>query len=192
MERTKLETAGRDYWNLRGLYSVPAGLLFVAAGLANLGLGPIAQTSVFAAAVVAAVAAAFAISRYYGRTYGRVEPAGRDKLRASLATVAGALVIAAGVQGDWSLDLPLDLTAASFAVVMLGYYAVTIGLRPHHLAIWGALLVAGLVPAWGSVGSDSKINVGLMLMGIASIAAGLLDHVALRRSLGPAVESGHA
>ncbi len=55
---------------------------------------------------------------------------------------------------------------------MLGYYAVTIGLRPHHVVIWGALLVAGLVPAWGSVGSDAKINVGLMLMGAASIVAG--------------------
>ncbi len=73
MERKQLESAGRVYWNLQGLYSIPVGLLFVAAGLANLGFEPIAQTGVFAAAVVLAAVAAVAISRHYGRTYGRVD-----------------------------------------------------------------------------------------------------------------------
>jgi len=36
----------------------------------------------------------------------------------------------------------------------LAYYAILVGLRPHHLVIWGAVFVAGLVPIWGGLGVD--------------------------------------
>ena len=194
VERTKLETAGRNYLNLRGLYAIPAGVLCGSFGLANLGFGSMVGTAVFVVAFFVAAAAAVRISRYYGRTYGRVAPGGRAKARALLGAIVGAAVIIGGVESDRSFDLPLDLTAASFAAVMLGYYRVTVGLRAHHVGIWGALLVIGLVPAWGDVGADAKVDVGFLLMGVSSIVAGLLDHAVLRRSFGhpAAAEDGLA
>ena len=93
-----------------------------------------------------------------------------------------AVVVGAGVQIDWSLDLPTNSTAAGFALIMLLYYAVTVGARAHHVVIWGAVLVAGLLPVWGDVSQDTKSNIGLLVVGVAMIATGLLDHGSLKRS----------
>jgi hypothetical protein len=186
MERKNLESAAANYWYLRGLLSIPVGILFIFAGLTNLGWGPRSPVWVFGAAVLVAGLTYLGISRHYNDTYGRVTPARRDQARATVATVIGAVVIVGGVEMDWLLDLPVSATAAAFALIMLAYYGLIVGLRPHHTIIWGALLVAGLLPVWGGVGRDSKINVGLLLMGVATIAAGIFDHGALKRSLRPA------
>lgn len=53
---------------------------------------------------------------------------------------------------------------------MLALYAVTVGLRAHHVIVLGSLLVAGLLPIWG--GADPS-NVGPVLAGASAMATGI-------------------
>jgi hypothetical protein len=66
---------------------------------------------------------------------------------------------------------------------MLAYYALVMRLRAHHVVIWGTLLVAALLPVWDG---DDPSNVGLVLCGLAVMVDGVLDHLVLVRTLGPA------
>ena len=83
---------------------------------------------------------------------------------------------------DWSLDLPVNPFAGTFALAMLAFYAATVGLRAHHAIIWGTLLVVGFLPVWE--GQDPT-NIGLVLAGVALLASGILDQRLLVRSFGP-------
>ncbi|MFC4610456.1 hypothetical protein ACFO9E_22010 [Streptomyces maoxianensis] len=188
MERRNLESAAAIYYYLRGLLSIPVGAVIIFAGLGNLEWGPLRHAWVFMGCLLAAAAAYLLITRYYNENYGRVTLSTRAQTKGAVATAVSAVVVAGGVQTDWSLDLPLSLTAASFALIMVVYYAVGVGLRAHNTIICGALLAAGLVPVWGGAGADSKINLGLILAGAATIATGIFDHRALNRAFGPSVE----
>ena len=185
MERKHLESAAANYSYLRGLLAIPVGFVLILAGLTNMEWGPLSDTWVFLAAMPVAGVAFLGITRYYNEHYGRVTPSRKQQVRAVVATVFSLVVVVAGIQSDWSLDLPVNGTAAAFALIMLAYYAVTTGVRAHHTIIWGSLLVTGLLPAWGNVSPDTKTNVGLLAMGAATIATGVFDHLALRRSFGP-------
>jgi hypothetical protein len=90
---------------------------------------------------------------------------------------------------DASVDLPVSAFAAAFALAMLAWFAICVGLRMRHLIIWGALLVAGLLPVWGALAD--KISVAWLPIGVATIAAGILDHRALVRAYGPAKDLNH-
>ena len=85
-----------------------------------------------------------------------------------------------------ALDLPINGFAASWAAVALGYYAVNVGLRAHHVVIWGSLLVASLVPVWGDPRTSDTPNFGLLMIGVAAILTGFFDHRLLVRTFGPA------
>jgi hypothetical protein len=186
MERKALESAGAHYLALRGLFGIPLGLIFVGAGLGNLAWGPFRHLWVFWAAVGLAGLSALAITRYYRGRYGRITQTGRDQAKAAVLTALGALLIVGGTTLDWRSGLPIDGTIATFGAIMLVYYAATVGPKLHHALIWGGLLVGGLVPVWGDVSRDSKINGGLVVMGIATLVAGLLDHLTLERAFAPA------
>ena len=58
------------------------------------------------------------------------------------------------------------------------------GLRVHHVAIAGALMIAGLLPIWGDADS-SRDSYALIAMGAASAAIGIADHRLLARMLRP-------
>jgi hypothetical protein len=60
-------------------------------------------------------------------------------------------------------------------------YSVTVGLKTHHVIIFGALLIAGILPVWD--GADPS-NVGFLMAGVAMIVAGILDHRLLVRTFG--------
>ena len=66
---------------------------------------------------------------------------------------------------------------------MLVYYAMVAGLKAHHVVIWGALIVIGLLPVWD--GAEPS-NVGLLITGAAVVVNGVLDHRLLVRTFGPA------
>jgi hypothetical protein len=85
-------------------------------------------------------------------------------------------------QADWSLDLPVNAIAVAFALIMLISYAIGIGLKRHHVIIWGALLVTGALPVW--TGADPS-NVGLLLAGVAVMVSGVFDHRLFVRTFGP-------
>jgi hypothetical protein len=188
MERKQLESAAIEYSQLRGLFVVPLGFVFFLAALGNWEWGPLRHDAVFVAGVLAIAATCLPISRFYHEHYGRVTLTMRQQVRAGIAAVLTA-PLAFGFslllrsRADWSLDLPVNTIAASFALVLLATYAATVGLRTHHVIIAGALLVAGLLPVW--TGPDPS-NVGLVLAGAATIAIGIFDHRLLVRTFGPA------
>jgi len=192
MERKKLESAAANYSYLRGLFSIPLGSLCIVAALGNWGLGPLRHAWIFIAAALVLGAACLPINRYYNEHYGRVTPSTRQQSRAFVATIIAVAVMVGGSfllrsRASWSLDLPVNPIAASFGLLMLAYYAIVVGLRTHHVVIWGGLLVAGLLPVWS--GADPS-NIGLVLAGVAAMTNGILDHRLLVRTFEPSKDLG--
>jgi hypothetical protein len=176
--------AGLSY--LRGLLMVPLGVVLVLSALANWNVGPLRQDWAIPLAVAIAGVAYLAIGRFYGEHYGRMRPSAGQHSRDMRAVAAAVAVVLGGAlllrsSADWSLDLPVNAIAVAFAAGMLISYAAGPGIRPHHLAIWGALLVAGAVPLWD--GSDPS-NIGLVMAGAAVTVSGALDHLLLVRTFG--------
>ena len=192
MDRDRLQSAAAAYPYLRGLSSIPLGLLFLVAALGNWEWGPLRHDWVFVVAVLALGAVWAAINRYYNEHYGRVTPSARQQYRAAAAGLLGvALMIGLTTllrsRASWSLDLPVNPIPAAFGLLMLVYYAAVSGLRTHHLVIWGSLIVVGLVPVWD--GADPS-NVGLVITGAAVVVNGVFDHLEIVRAFGsPATAS---
>jgi hypothetical protein len=178
MQRGNLETAAANYSYLRGLFGIPLGGLIILAALVNWRVCPLWA---FLVAVMAAGAACLPIARYYNENYGRLSPSTRQQARGAVAAVIGAAVVGGGSlllrgRADWSLDLPVNAIAVSFALFMLISYAIYVGLRAHHVIIWGALLVAGALPVWNGADPSNISNVGLVLAGVAVMVSGVFDH----------------
>src|SRR3954452_25124364 len=178
MERRTLETAAAHYSYLRGLLFIPLGGLLILSALANWQVGPLRETWVFPVAVVALAALCLPVNRYYPAHYGRLSPSTRQQVRGAVAVAVGVAVVIGGAlllrrRADWSLDLPVNATAVTFAAIMLISYAFGVGLKAHHVVIWGTLLVAGAVPVWD--GADPS-NIGLVLAGVAVMVSGAFDH----------------
>ena len=188
MSRKDLERAAESYSHLRGLLSVPLGALMIAAALGNWEWGPLRHAWVFLLCAAAAGAAAVALSRFYDARYGRVTSTTRNQVRVGLWTAAVAALVLGGSllarsEASWSLDLPVNGLAATLALGLLTYFALTVGPQRHHLVVWGALLVAGLLPVWGGLSVGDTANAGLALGGAAAIVSGVLDHRLLARRL---------
>ena len=64
---------------------------------------------------------------------------------------------------------------------MLLTYAIGVGLKAHHVVIWGALLLAGALPVW--TGADPS-NIGLVMAGVAVMLSGIFDHRLFVRTFG--------
>ena len=187
MQRENLESAAAKYTYLRGLLYLPLAVVFILSALANWEVGPLRHTWAFPVAALVVGATYLPISRYYNEHYGRLSPSTRQQVRAGLAAVAGVAVMLGGSSlqrshAPWSLDLPVNPIAVSFALVMLISYAVGVGIRAHHAIIWGALLVVGALPVWN--GADPS-NVGLVLAGVALIVDGVFDHRLFVQTFGP-------
>lgn len=136
--------------------------------------------------VAAAGASWVAAARYYNDHYGRVTPGDRPRLRARRMAATGIYGVAliGGPFLDAQVQPSVSLFAALFAVAMLSWYKLCVQLRAHHIMVWGALLVAALVPVWGSL--PDPISVAALPIGLAMIVTGVLDHRALVRGFGPA------
>ncbi|HWH93954.1 MAG TPA: hypothetical protein VNT03_08830 [Baekduia sp.] len=198
MNRRSLQSAASAYPYLRGLLAVPGGLLFVLAALGNWEWGPLRHAWAFLAMLAAIGLAVALVNNHYNEHYGRVTPSARQRARAAAATAVGAVVMFGGSlllrsRAGWSLDLPVNPIPATFGALMLVYYSAVVGLRAHHVVIWGALLVAGALPLWD--GADPS-NIGLVLCGAAAIVNGVFDHRllvrVLRASATPDLDGGHA
>ena len=194
MQRGNLEMAAANYSYLRGLLFIPVGALCILAALGNWEVGPLRHAWAFLATALVIGAAYLAISRYYNENYGRLSPSTRQQMRAGVAVVVGVAVMLGGSllmrsRADWSLDLPVNAIAVSFALVMVVSYAIGVGLKAHHVVIWGTLLVWGALPVWN--GTDPS-NIGLVLAGVALIASGVFDHRLFVHTFGPPKLLDHA
>lgn len=191
MQRDELERTAAIHTYLRGALAIPAGLLFLLAALGNWEVGPFRHHWVFIAGVLVIGGAYQLIALAYRRAYGRTTPSGEQQLRSAVAVVLAVVIVAGGSlllrsRAPWSLDLPVNAIAVTFAIVMLASYAIGRVLRPYHAAVYGTLLVAGALPVWQ--GADPS-NVGLVMCGAAVIAGGVLDHLAFTRVFGrPALD----
>jgi hypothetical protein len=186
MERTTLETAAAKYTYLRGLLYIPAGLLFILSALGNWQVGPLRHAWAFLVGLLAIGVACLPVARYYNEHYGRLSPSTKQEIRGAVAVAVGFAIVFGGSlllrsRADWSLDLPVNPIAVTFALIMLISYAVGVGLRAHHVIIWGALLVAGALPVW--TGADPS-NIGLVLAGVAVMVNGVFDHRLFVRTFG--------
>lgn len=74
--------------------------------------------------MAAAGAACLPVARYYKESYGHLSPSARQQVRDGAARVTGLAVMTGGAllmrsRADWSLDLPVNAIAVSFAQFML-------------------------------------------------------------------------
>jgi hypothetical protein len=187
MDPARLRSAPANYAYLRGLLLVPGGLLILLAALGNWEVAPFDRSPVFLAAVGVLAAVAVVIQNDYNRHYGRLRLSGEQQLRATGAVAAGIVLVTLGSlllrsRASWSLDLPVNPLAATLAAVMLITYAVGVGIKTHHLVIWGAVLLTGSLPVWN--GSDPS-NIGLTIVAGATIVDGLFNHRLFVRAFGP-------
>jgi hypothetical protein len=187
MLRRDLETAAASYSYLRGLLFIPLGGLFILAALGNWEVGPLRHTWAFLVVAAALGLVYLLINRYYVENYGRLTPSPRQQVRAGAAVAVAVAVVLGGSlllrsRADWSLDLPVNAVAVTFALVMLISYGVGVGLKAHHLIIWGALLATGALPVWD--GADPS-NIGLVLAGAAVMISGVFDHRVFVDTFGP-------
>jgi hypothetical protein len=160
----------------------------VVSALANEDVGPLDRAWALPAVVALAAAACLPILMHYRDRYGSVSPSPEQQARDLAAVVITVAVMTGGAlllrsRAEWSLDLPVNGIAVAFAVVMLVHYTAGPGIKPHHIAIWGALLVAGALPVWSG---DDPSNTSLVLAGGALAVCALLDHRLLSRTFGPA------
>src|SRR4051794_17562705 len=193
MERRTLETAAAHYSYLRGLLFLPAGGLLILSALANWEVGPLREAWVFPVVAVALAVLCLPVNRYYRAHYGRLSPSTRQQVRGAVAVAVGAAVVVGGSlllrsRAAWSLDLPVNATAVTFATVMLISYALGVGLKAHHVVIWGGLLVAGALPVWD--GADPS-NIGLVLAGVAVMLSGVFDHRLFVQTFGSPTRLAH-
>jgi hypothetical protein len=185
MERRQLEAAAANYPYLQGLWAIPLGFGTIVAGISNLQnrpSDPVVLGIIIGGLAIAGVTSVL-IGRYYRDHYGTVIPTRDRYIRQAVAIVAWIAILFIGANQAlfWSPDGPQCIYASAFALATLAYYAILVGLRPHHVIIWGAVFVAGLLPIWGGLGADrdplAMIPLGLLLM-----LSGVLDQRLLARS----------
>jgi hypothetical protein len=145
--------------------------------------GPFENLWLVPACAVVAAAGYGLVLRYYNVHYGRMLP--EMGARGVAGIVAAIVVMGGGSVVVQVLDLPLNGIALSWAIVAFGYYGLTIGLRPHHVVIWGLVAVIGLVPFWGDARTTDTSNFGLLIVGFAVMLTGVLDHRLLVQTFGP-------
>jgi hypothetical protein len=188
MDRNALESTAANYPYLQGLWALPMGLSLPLAGVSNLQDRPSTSWLLAIAGGVLLVCSAISllIVRYYRENYGRVTPTRSRQVRHGAAVAAWIVVLFVGANKDllWSPGGPICIFASAFALATLAYYAILVGLRAHHVVIWGLVAAAGLLPIWGGLGADRDAW-AMLPLGVAVIASGLLDQRLLVRSFGP-------
>jgi hypothetical protein len=164
--------------HLRGLGYVPFGFLLVVVALQTWDWAPFASGWVVLGVGGAFLWAVVASKRWYDDRYGFVESTGPTAVHVVVIVAAVAVASVLNSAAPWSLDLPVNVVPLTFGLVLLGLYAFVVGPRAHNLAIWGALVAVSALPVWHM---DRPITAGILLLGVATVVNGVLDHVALVR-----------
>jgi uncharacterized membrane protein YiaA len=185
MERRQLEASAANYPYLQGLWAIPLGIGTIVAGISNLQNRPSEQVvlGIIIGGLAIAAVALVLIARFYRDHYGTVTPTRDRYIRQAVAIVAWIAILFIGANQAlfWSPDGPRCIYASAFALATLAYYAILVGLRPHHLIIWGSVFVAGLLPIWGGLGAD-RDPLAMIPLGLLMMLSGVLDQRLLARS----------
>ena len=185
MDRKTLESTAANYPYLQGLWALPMGFMFPITGLSNLERRPSGpwMLGILGGSLLLCAVGYLLVARYYKENYGEVTPTTRRRVRHAIAVAAWVAVLFVGANRYlfWSLDSSVCVFAAAFAVATLVYYAILVGVRVHHVVIWGTVLVAGLLPVWGGLGVD-RDAIAMFPLGVAFMASGLLDQRLLARA----------
>jgi hypothetical protein len=200
MDRKQLESAAAryPYFHSQGLYAIPAGILWFLIGLSNLEDRPVSPWVLFAGAV-GCLAALGGVGLYYRRTYGKVNPTADRRRRYIAGAVAGFGVFVAVDQLIRTLfgrppTPAISSYVTAWSLGMLVFYAIAVGLKVHHIVVWGTLAVAGILPVWGV--SADRDALASFPIGVVTMLSGLLDHRLLLgafASAGPLdLETSHA
>jgi hypothetical protein len=190
MERKELEAVGAEYPHLRGLFLGPLGVVVIASGLGNMEWGPFRNPLVVPVLYLAAALACLLVARFYQNSYGNVRVSRSAQIKGGVALALCVPLVAGGSVIDYRLDLPVWGFLGTWAVLMLASYAFSVGLKLHHKVIWGAALIASLLPVWGGLSPDLKSNLGLVTAGVGVILTGIFDHLLLMRTFDSAAKFG--
>jgi hypothetical protein len=184
MDRKAMESVAEHYpyVHLQGLFAIPAGLIWFLIGLSN--LQPV-KPLILGGGALLGLGALAAVAIYYRNNFGSVTPTRSRQVRQYVALALGFAVFVGVDQLARTLlgrppAQPVSSYAASWAVGMLVFYAIAGGLRAYHVAIWGSLFVAGVLPIWGL--SLDRDAVASFPIGAATMASGILDHWVLVRA----------
>jgi hypothetical protein len=160
--------------------------MIIFAGISNLEERPTTPLliGIFAVFVAVSLLVSRLIERHYRTHHGEVTPSATSRRKNVIAFVAWVAVLFIGANRFlfWSPDSRYCVFAVALALATFAYYAILTGPRMHHIAIWGAIAVAGLLPIWGGLGED-RDPVAMVILGVGLIASGLLDQRFLVRSL---------
>ena len=189
MRHQTLGSTAANYPYLQGLWTIPLGFGMVLAGISNLERRPAAplMSGILVVGLALAGTASLLITRYYRINYGQVTPTRSRHVRHGIALVAWIAVLFVGANRYllWSADSSICIYASAFALATLAYYAILVGLRAHHVVIWGLVFLAGVLPVWGGLGAD-RDALAMFPLGAALIVSGVLDQRLLIRDLGSA------
>lgn len=198
----ELRTVTQGYPYLQGLKVVPIGLLLMFTVSFKIDWWPWEgwEFLPFTVGAIAALAAIVWIGRYYERRFGRVSPTRTQLRRDALGTALAAIALAGGLLVDTTLVLPVSVFGLALAAVLLWYWSWSGGPRAYHWLLAGTLAVVSLLPLaskWLDIDlvdkrADAAFALVLATAGAVYVAAGLLDHAHLVRSIGPAPEERDA
>ncbi len=185
-DRDELTFIGSHFYILQGLRIVPLGcaliLWFI---LESLWPGDVLVRWITAALLISAIPAYILAGLYYSRTFGRVRQKGGN-VAFEAATFFGGYLICAFLDGKQDL-ISFQILFWAF-VFMWGYYASS-RRRKYFAPVAMFLAVCALLPLTGIVRRDlfftrsPGTSLGTLVVGIAFVLTGILDHRLLARCL---------
>jgi hypothetical protein len=136
--------------------------------------------------VVAALALGLGVVRYYKRSSGTVTHTAGVRARLMIAFGVGMAVFVTTLHlgralQDGAPEGSANAQAVAWGLGMLTFHLLGVGLRAHHLVIWGVVIGAGLLPVWAAPPAGDAA--ALLLMGGGVVVSGALDHRLFVRTL---------
>lgn len=193
LERIRSVTDNYFFWQGLRLVPMGAGLLVVALRWTPWWPFPDPWNDLVLILVLAiALTASWAIGSSYRRTFGDVR--GRPGAHARREMVKWLLVypvMVAALVVDGLVRTPVFVTGPVWGAATAAYWWSTGRGRPHYLVAAVVLAIYGLLPLFGVYPAGlAAISPFFALLGVIYMVGGVLDHLELKRLLGPVPPDG--
>lgn len=184
-DQGRIRIINRYYGMLQGLKAIPFGLLLFVLAAQDLGwLGERGNCSVTLPLFFVMLAVLFAIDQYYVNTLGRVKPVNRRSQMQE--TTMFLLIFALVIVTENLIQPPYSLLGLA-----VGGMFLSTGMRSkryYYLPLGAIVVIASFLPwfmnvpltdvIYGSLGVALKVIIGLAIM-----LAGIIDHFMMMRAL---------